>query len=73
MLYDSSVVLADFRAQVLTGQRSAVSQQRILHVIQNIEGLFPPVWGNPRVLNPRVLNPRVFLIREGVFDPGGEM
>ena len=34
--YESSNVLTEIAAQVLTGQRSAVSQQRILHVIQNI-------------------------------------
>ena len=48
----SSNVLTDFAAQVPTGQRSAGSEQRILHVIQNI--VDSDVWrgDNPRVLNP---------------------
>ena len=52
LFYTSSDVPTDFQAQVLTGQRSAVSQQRILHVIQNI--VDSDVWrgDNPRVLNP---------------------
>ena len=48
----SSNVLTVSAAQVLTGQRSAGSEQRILHVIQNI--VDSDVWrgDNPRVLNP---------------------
>ena len=32
----SSCIHSNFQAQIPTGQRSAVSHQRILHVIQNI-------------------------------------